>query len=348
MKKKQPQVGRGVLVALIVAVIALAGIDRVVASDQQPTYDIHMIVAHDPAPPYYMQAMKQFADTVESESNGHIRVQVLTSSQWGNIDMRTITDAVSDGKIEMSASTVSSLGRLDKDFWALEMPYLFDSYETAGRVIDGPIGKRLMDNLPAHNLRGLAYTYSGGFKVVSSNVKPLRTPADFKGITVLANDPVNMASFRALGAKVIEGGYRQSKELMASNTVQASDMTYTRYYEYQASSKYVNEIDHSFFLTTLLINEAFYQKLPPEYREIVARAAQKVAIQERARTVQENARIRDLLASQGITIITATPAEKAQLKAATAPMYKQFAGYFSPGLLDQLVAAVHGQVAYQP
>jgi len=329
---------RGLLISLVVAVAAFATVGVVVANNTQPTYDIRLIVAHDPAPAYYMKAMKNFADTVESETGGHVRVQVLTGSQYGTIDMAQLRDALAAGKFEMSATTTSSLGRLENDFWVYEMPYIFQSYDQVARTIDGPIGQRLMDKLPAHGLRGLAYTYSGGFKIVCSNSAALDTPSAFVGLNVLTQDPVNMSFFKSMGAHPVKGSYRNSKEYLSTNKVQATEMTLTRYKEYGLSCKYVNELDHSFFLTTLLINDAYYQKLPVAYRDVIAKAARQVAIEERANTVREIQAIRTAIKAKGIHVVTLTPDQKAQFRLASRRVYGATRNLFTPGLVSEILS----------
>jgi len=330
---------RGLIIGLVVALAAFASVGVVVANNSSPdTYDIHLIVAHDPAPPYYMQAMKHFADTVEAETNGHVRVQILTGRQYGTIEMATLRNALSEGKFEMSATTVASLGYIDKDFWVFELPYMFDNYEQVARTIDGPIGQRLMDQLPAHGLRGLAYTYSGGFKVVCSSHKAYTSPSDFVGTTILTHDPVNIATFQSMGANVRSGIYRESKALMAQNKIQASEMTLTRYKEYGLKCKYVTEFDHSFFLTTLLINDKFYQKLPAAYREVVAKAAKETAMEERARTVQEIQTITKEITAKGVHVVAVTPAQKERFRQATRSAYDKTRNLFTPGLVAEIRA----------
>jgi len=330
---------RGLLVSIMVALAALASLGVVVANNSpQPTYDIRLIVAHDPAPPYYMQAMKHFADTVEAETNNHVRVQVLTSRQYGTIDTASLRNALIEGKFEMSAATVSSLGYIDSDFWVYEMPYMFDSYAQVSRTIDGPIGQRLMDKLPAYGLHGLAYTFSGGYKIVCSNTKAIHTPSDLVGVNVLTTDPVNINTFETLGAKVTKGSYREAKQLMGNGKVQVSEMTFTRLHEYGLHTKYVSELDHSFFLTTMVINEAFYQKLPAAYRDVLSKAAKQVALEERTRTLQENQVIRQEYAAKGIKINHLTDAEKDKFRQATQSAYTKCAHLFSDGLVSQIRA----------
>ena len=52
------------------------------------------------------------------------------------------------------------------------MPFLFENHEHATRVLEGEVGEFLLDKITAKgNVRGMAFTYSGGFRNVLSSVK---------------------------------------------------------------------------------------------------------------------------------------------------------------------------------
>ena len=56
------------------------------------------------------------------------------------------------GTIDLNVMNASLLAGNVKEMAALDFPYLFNSSEEADAVIDGPIGKKLIDKLPAKGL----------------------------------------------------------------------------------------------------------------------------------------------------------------------------------------------------
>ena len=55
---------------------------------------------------------------------------------------------------------------------ALDMPFIFEDHEHATRVLEGEVGEFLLDKITEKsNVRGMAFTYSGGFRNVLSNKK---------------------------------------------------------------------------------------------------------------------------------------------------------------------------------
>jgi C4-dicarboxylate-binding protein DctP len=61
-----------------------------------------------------------------------------------------------------------------------DLPFIFDNTAELHKVTQGPVGKQLLGKLDAKGIKGLAF-WDNGFKSFSAN-KPLRTPADFKGM----------------------------------------------------------------------------------------------------------------------------------------------------------------------
>jgi TRAP-type C4-dicarboxylate transport system substrate-binding protein len=62
--------------------------------------------------------------------------------------------------------------KIDPDMLALEMPFIFEDHDHATRVLEGEVGETLLDKITEKsNVRGMAFTYSGGFRNVITNKK---------------------------------------------------------------------------------------------------------------------------------------------------------------------------------
>ena len=90
------------------------------------------------------------------------------------------------------------------DFYALSMPYLFESHEHAARVFEGDVGKKLFAHLyEKTGVRGLAYTYSGGYRCTASTT-PIHNVEDFSGKTFLrSTNPILASMIDLLKAKKV-------------------------------------------------------------------------------------------------------------------------------------------------
>ena len=84
-------------------------------------------------------------------------------------------------KIEMSQMYTTWLAEdIEHDMLALEMPFIFENHEHATRVLEGEVGETLLEKITEKsNVRGMAFTYSGGFRNVIANKKV----STLKGLT---------------------------------------------------------------------------------------------------------------------------------------------------------------------
>jgi len=87
-------------------------------------------------------------------------------------------DLMEQGKIEMSQMYTTWLAeKYEHDLLALDMPFIFEDHAHATRVLEGEVGETLLNKITeSSNTRGLAFTYSGGFRnvIVSKKVSALK------------------------------------------------------------------------------------------------------------------------------------------------------------------------------
>jgi hypothetical protein len=107
-----------------------------------------------------------------------------------------VISALQGGTIEMTLVATCLLTGHVKDFGIFDLPYLFDNYKEADAVLDGPIGKRLLDPLPEKGLLGLT-CWDHGFRNLTNSRRPIASPDDIKGLKVrVLQLPIQSHRFR--------------------------------------------------------------------------------------------------------------------------------------------------------
>jgi len=144
------------------------------------TTTIRWVIAHEPLD-LFLRAAKDFQDYLNAtQSVEKIEVEVMTlgeySAKYKNgapVTKHDLLDLMESGEIEMSQMYTTWLAeKYDHDMLALEMPFLFENHEHASRVLEGEVGEFLLDKITEKgNVRGMAFTYSGGFRNVLSSKK---------------------------------------------------------------------------------------------------------------------------------------------------------------------------------
>jgi len=322
------------------------------------TQTIRWVIFHEPID-LFLRTANAFCDEIKQKSNGRINIEVYTVSEYAkkfHNGMRFDSMALmNSGEVQMSQLYVAKIGEQRvSDFYALELPFLFKNHDHAARVLEGKIGKTLLEKtLPSKtSIRGLAFTYSGGYRVIASE-KEIKTAEDLKGLTLgIATNPIfaDMArafgcSFKSIPEKVapqldeIEELKKLSSEV---NTVQT---TLPRY-SIEANSDihgHVTDTRHSLYLTTIVINENFWNSLSIEDQMIISNAALNSARKERAWSIEDAQKITDNKAEQeklGIkTYHKLSTEESAKLEKSVDGLYKKYNTFFSTGLIDSIKKA---------
>lgn len=145
------------------------------------TTKIRWVIAHEPLS-LFVRAAKDFQQFVnEAQSAEKIEVEVMTLNEYSEkyndgvaVSKHDLLDLMEQGKIEMSQMYTTWLAEdIEHDMLALEMPFIFENHEHATRVLEGEVGEGLLEKITEKsNVRGMAFTYSGGFRNIIVN-KPV-------------------------------------------------------------------------------------------------------------------------------------------------------------------------------
>src|SRR5258706_10722418 len=124
---------------------------------------------------------QKFADIVNQKSGGKLKVKLYGGGTLGG--EIAVASSLQGGTIEMSLMGPGLLTGMDKDFGIFDTPFMFDNFREVDALLDGPVGKRLLDKLPEKGLVGLSY-WDHGFRILTNSRKPVATLADFQGLKI--------------------------------------------------------------------------------------------------------------------------------------------------------------------
>ena len=311
-------------------------------------YTLNWVLAHEPYH-VFIKAAQSFAQEIESETNGVYKINVIDLHEWNRLadlnltnqttDREKIIGLIDSGAIDMATVYANTLGTIDRDMYALTMPFLFKDHESAQRTIDGPVGQHMLAKVAEHsNVRGLVFTYSGGFRIVPST-KAVETLKDFYNMRIgCGNNPVAVDTFKAVGATTVPMFIEDLKSKLATGEVEGGETTYTRFFvlEQDQHTTHINDNEHSLFLTSLVINKQLWNSLGESVQEIFATAALRAAAIEREDSLADNVIIQQRASDLGIPTISMSTKERAKFEHETKTLYEKYNTYFSSGLLDQL------------
>lgn len=168
---------------LLAALLALTGCG---APKEAPTEVRYFRLASGQSANYLTnQACQMFCDLVKERSDGRIRIQPTFDNGLGH-DTEVLAQCVYGG-IDFARTTFSAAAQYAPLLTALQLPYEYTSDEHLFRVLDGTIGKTVLDSLAPSGLIGLTCFYAG-YRCFFTTTQPISSLDDMKGLR-LATSP---------------------------------------------------------------------------------------------------------------------------------------------------------------
>lgn len=306
---------------------------------------VKWVLAHEPIE-LFVRAAKVFANEVNARAPDKLEIEVMTMSEYSSkynngkqVDKHSLVDLLNDNSIQMSQTYTITLGKINKDFYALDLPFLFKDHDHASRVFEGEVGTELLNSLEvSKKVKGLAFTYSGGFRIIPGNQEVSKIE-DLRGMKMRTSfSPVAIETFKTLGADVVPMELEELTDNLASSNVTVGESTYPRVYAlgHDKVSKVINHTEHSLFLTTILISTDFWNTLTPDIQNIITESAKIAARFERSLSIDDITEVQSKAQQDGIKVVTMSQQEKSRFEEATKVVYSKFNDYFSPGLVQKI------------
>jgi TRAP-type transport system periplasmic protein len=282
------------------------------------------------------QGLLKFKEIVEKKSGGKLKVQTYFSATLGD-DLK-MTEALQSGTQEITIPSTSPLVGIVKEFGIFDFPFLFNTAEEADAILDGPIGKKLLEKLPEHGLIGLAY-WENGFRNVTNSKHPINTIDDFKGLKLRTmQNQVHIDAFKKLGANPTPMAFSEVFTALESKTVDGQEnplatIKSNKYYEVQ---DYLSLTKHVYTPFVFLVSKKFWDSLSPEEQKILQDAAVEAGKYQRELSRQEDKKALEELKKTGIKINEVSDEERKNMAEAIKPVIDKYAKEFGEDLVNEM------------
>jgi len=306
-----------VLAAVAAAMLSLTG----VASAQQPIVIkfSHVVAVDTPKG----KAADYFKKLAEERTKGRVKVEVYPNSSLFKDGEEM--EALQLGSVQMLAPSLAKFGPLGvREFEVFDLPYIFDNYDELHKVTSGPVGTGLFKKLESKGIVGLAY-WDNGFKVMSAN-KPIRVPADYKGLKMrIQSSKVLGDEMKALGAIPQVMAFSEVYQSLQTGVVDGTENPPSNFYtqKMQEVQKYLALTEHGYLGYAVIVNKKFWDGLPPDVRTTLEGAMKDATKFANDIAKKENDDALAAVKASGKTeIITLTADQKAAMKKALVVVHK--------------------------
>jgi C4-dicarboxylate-binding protein DctP len=205
-------------------------------------------------------------------------------------------------------------------------------------VTQGRIGKELFKKLESKGIIGLGY-WDNGFKQMSAN-KPLRTPADFRGLKIrIQSSKVLDGQMRALGATPQVMAFSEVYQALQTGVVDGQENTWSNIYtqKFNEVQKYITVSNHGVIEYAVIVNKKFWDGLPADIRTILDGAMKDATNYANDIAKKENDEALEKIKAAGKSeIITLTPEQKNAWKKAELKVHRDNEGTIGKALIQEI------------
>ena len=221
------------------------------------------------------KAAQMFAEGVAKRTNGEITVELYPNNELGNPPEVLEQNVL--GVIDMSLPTQGQLAKYSKKFGCVMLPFAFDGYDHAYKVLDGPFLKWAEKDLDEAGLIFLS-NWEWGFRNLTNSIRPVNTPDDVKGLKVRTPPELsNQSAMEALGATVQTIQFSELPMALKQGVVDGQENPVSVIYSYKIyeTQKYLAMTGHTYNSMVHVMSKKTWSKLTPEQQQIVREESKK-------------------------------------------------------------------------
>lgn len=248
-------------------------------------------------------AGERFNELLKAKTNGALEVKVFPDSSLGKFD--AAISGVRGGTIDIVVSGSGNFTGLVPLLGVFDIPFMFKDADHAYRVLDGKTGQEMLDKLGQHGMKGLAF-WDNGWRELTNNVRPVKTPADVKGLKVrTTGSPAHIEAFKLLGANPVPMPLAELYTALEMKTVDAQEhplgvLWSAKLYEVQ---KHLSLTNHAYSALVLVMNKAKFDGLSPAHQKAVVEAAREAGAYQRKMNNENMAKIVAEVKKAGMQVV---------------------------------------------
>jgi len=276
-----------------------------------------------------VEAVVRMGKKLEDATNGRISIQMFPAMQLGG--EKEMIEQAQIGALELARISVGPVGTVVKELNVFNMPFVFRDEAHMRKVIDGEIGKELLDKIssaPETRLIGLCWMDSGSRNVYTK--RPIRKPEDLAGLKIrMMGNPIFVDTMNAMGGNGISMGFSELYSAMQTGVVDGAENnppTFITHNHHQIA-KYYSLTEHLIIPEILVFSRVAWEKLSKEDQDLIRKFAAEAQQEQRQlwddMVKQSTAKLKEA----GVTFVT--DVDKKAFQDAIKPVYDKYGGEFS-------------------
>lgn len=256
----------------LLALVAIAGVFVFTGTAHRASAGDEVVVrvatvAPDGTP--WAEQLNAFKKYAEKASNGRLKVKTFMGGTLGG--EKALVRRVAQGSLEVFGGSTGAMGSLVESMNVIESPFLFESYAQADKVLDGPTRDLIKTQLEAKGFIFSSWS-ENGFRSWFSKDKPIKTPADLKGLRMRAQESaVHIDTYKAFGATPVPIDITNVLTSLQTGVVDGFDNSplYAFAASWYQAVKHATLSKHCYQPGIVVYSKRWFEGLDPELQKIL-------------------------------------------------------------------------------
>jgi C4-dicarboxylate-binding protein DctP len=284
------------------------------------------------------QAALRFKEEVEEKSNGQINIEVLPAAQVGG-DVEII-EQIQMGLVDIGIPPTATLGNFEPRMQILDLPFLLSDYETMVTVLDGEVGREILDTLEDDSMHAFNF-WGAGFRHMTNNIRPIETPEDLEDIRMRTMQaPVIISTYENFDANATAMAFTEVYNGLQQGVVEGQENPLANIYtmRFHEVQDYLSLTNHAYHAYATVMNKQAWESLPEDLQKVMVEAFDNGRETSRELTRQQEDKILENIKGD-IQINEITEEARNAFIEASIPVYKEYEDVVTPELLKKTTDA---------
>ena len=216
-------------------------------------------------------AMTQWADAVNTASDGSITINIIPNGQLGS--EADCVSQIQASQLEMTKVSAGTLANFAGAWNCVSVPYVFRDKDHLYNVMNSEIGKDLYNLTEKDGFIGIAWLESGTRCFYTAG-KAVRKPEDLKGLKIRTMDSqMAIDMMNAFGGSATVMGYSDIYTGMQQGVIDGAENNITALRDHADVTKFYCYDEHTMIPDVIVISAKVWADMSDAQKEVMRKTA---------------------------------------------------------------------------
>ncbi|CDF78697.1 TRAP-type C4-dicarboxylate transport system, per iplasmic component [Formosa agariphila KMM 3901] len=248
-------------------------------------------------------AMLKMGEDLKEISGGKMELEIYPNQQLGT--ERECLELIQIGSLDMTKVSSGVMENFSPEMKVFGLPFLFRDRDHIFNVLDGPIGKQLLDGGTQYWLKGLGY-YDAGSRSFYTKDNPIESPEDLAGLKIRVMESVTAIEMvKSLGGSPTPISWGELYTSLQQGVVDGAENNPPSFYlsRHYEVCKYYALDEHTSLPDVIVVGTHLWDRLSEEEREWMQAAVNRSVVYQRKLWAEAEAEALEEVQKAGVKII---------------------------------------------